>query len=637
MKQPIIFISYSHKDEPEKEAVLTHLKVLQHGDSSFDLWSDDRIEAGNDWREEISQAIARARVAVLLISANFLASDFILSNQLPKLLEGRKNKGLIIFPVIIKACAWQRATWLNSLEVIPKTGRPIWANGNSRVDEDLSAIAEEIAKIIEKILPEPLPDLYDDIDLNAQIGGGVIFYQKLMNLVDQAEKEILVLDYPNWNLHNQNGLKQRPDANYFNTIEQKIRKNVNNHSKFTYIRLQQVRWDIFEKDLPIGSQLDKAVAEHCRKLLDRQRNDYIPWNQSPVQIAINKIITQTPTGFILIDTKNLILFWHSGDDIDKHVMGVFLKNERSEERKQISRFHDYFHRTLLLNNSTRPITIDDLKLKPLTFAISESSAKAHIQLHQLLEVPSPNLAYWEALIANTQKEPALITYPGSHLVDRWKNGYGAIAIHRDEIISHVSIISTFSEPIRRQLSQAINVDYQCIPKVDVYECATGWTDPSWRRRGINIKLRNQIIQRFGGSKSLFMSFCKGLAAAPVLESLNWRLVSWDDESCLFVSSLVAWFEQRDDAHICHKVRVGTYNISDMKPYTGPHISPRFDSHAWETHYHLWVSDLRLVKELNKELSRLLDADLERWRHIITSAFSNVGSLNQQGAIHDSRY
>ena len=86
MTQMVIFVSYSHKDEREKDKLLSHLGVLQH-QGLIDLWSDDRIGAGTHWKQEISEAIAQAKVAILLISANFLTSDFILGEEVPKLLK----------------------------------------------------------------------------------------------------------------------------------------------------------------------------------------------------------------------------------------------------------------------------------------------------------------------------------------------------------------------------------------------------------------------------------------------------------------------------------------------------------------------------------------------------------------------
>lgn len=147
MTQPTVFINYSHKDEEEKQALLTHLNVLNRA-GLIDLWSDDQIKAGDTRQREIEQAMKRAKVAILLISANLLASEFIVGQQIPILLQRRKREGLTIFPVIAKACAWKTFNWLKQMEVRPKNGRPVWSDNGSHAEDDLAAIADEVAIII---------------------------------------------------------------------------------------------------------------------------------------------------------------------------------------------------------------------------------------------------------------------------------------------------------------------------------------------------------------------------------------------------------------------------------------------------------------------------------------------------------
>ena len=97
-----VFVSYSHDDEPKwLERVQMHLTPLAR-DGKLDLWDDTRIKSGQRWREEIKAALARADVAVLLISADFYASDFIDKNELPPLLEAAQSeRGLVILGVHI--------------------------------------------------------------------------------------------------------------------------------------------------------------------------------------------------------------------------------------------------------------------------------------------------------------------------------------------------------------------------------------------------------------------------------------------------------------------------------------------------------------------------------------------------------
>ena len=105
---------------------------------------------GTNWKEEIKQAIAQASVAILLITPNFLTSDFILK-EIPALLNRRKSeKELVIFPIIARQCAWRQFDWLAEMQVRPKGGKPIW--GKSRdIDTELTIITNEVIEVIQNL------------------------------------------------------------------------------------------------------------------------------------------------------------------------------------------------------------------------------------------------------------------------------------------------------------------------------------------------------------------------------------------------------------------------------------------------------------------------------------------------------
>ena len=147
MTSPTVFISYCHKDEVWKDRLVTHLGVLQQADI-LDVWNDRRIGAGEDWYQKIQEAIARASVAVLLVSADFLTSKFIRSKEIPSLLERRDKEGLRIFPVILRPCAWKHVKWLARMNLRPKDGGPIQGGNEFQVETDLAAIADEVANLI---------------------------------------------------------------------------------------------------------------------------------------------------------------------------------------------------------------------------------------------------------------------------------------------------------------------------------------------------------------------------------------------------------------------------------------------------------------------------------------------------------
>lgn len=118
-----IFISYSHQDEDFLRRLKVHLAPLEH-DGTVDRWDDTRIRTGQRWREEIEKALAAAKIAVLLVSADFLASDFIQSNELPELLKAEEQRGLVIMSVILKPCRFDRSA-LADFQAVNGPSRPM--------------------------------------------------------------------------------------------------------------------------------------------------------------------------------------------------------------------------------------------------------------------------------------------------------------------------------------------------------------------------------------------------------------------------------------------------------------------------------------------------------------------------------
>ncbi|MBZ0174683.1 MAG: TIR domain-containing protein [Candidatus Methanoperedens sp.] len=145
--KPTVFISYSHKDEAWKDRIVIHLGALAQ-EGILDTWDDRHICAGADWKKEIEDALKKASAAVLLVSADFLNSKFILDEEVPKLLERREKEGLRIFPVVIRPCAWKRIKWLSRMNLHPRDGKPLIGGTEFQIETDLAAIAEEIANIV---------------------------------------------------------------------------------------------------------------------------------------------------------------------------------------------------------------------------------------------------------------------------------------------------------------------------------------------------------------------------------------------------------------------------------------------------------------------------------------------------------
>ena len=107
MATPEVFISYSHEDESWKERLRSHLRVMERRGTAV-FWDTSDLEPGADWATEIEKAVSQSDIAVLLISPSFLASDYVVTNELPALLKRRHKEGLAVVPVLVRPSMGRR-------------------------------------------------------------------------------------------------------------------------------------------------------------------------------------------------------------------------------------------------------------------------------------------------------------------------------------------------------------------------------------------------------------------------------------------------------------------------------------------------------------------------------------------------
>ena len=140
-----IFISYSHRDRRWVDRLLVHLRPLERG-RSIDIWEDSRIKPGARWRVEIENALNSAAVAILMVSADFLASDFVMNDEIPVLLRNAETRGTVIMPLIIAPSLFSQSA-LNCFQAVNSPQEPLSKLSSHKRDEVLVALATAVDAI----------------------------------------------------------------------------------------------------------------------------------------------------------------------------------------------------------------------------------------------------------------------------------------------------------------------------------------------------------------------------------------------------------------------------------------------------------------------------------------------------------
>jgi hypothetical protein len=147
-----VFFSYAHHDEALRNELEKHLAMLKR-QGVIDTWHDRKIDAGQDVHEEISEYLGKADIILLLVSADFLASDYCYDIEMRRALERHQRGEARIIPVILRPCEWQRAPF-GRLVATPTDGKPITRFPNP--DDAFLEVTQAIRKAAEKLHPRVL-------------------------------------------------------------------------------------------------------------------------------------------------------------------------------------------------------------------------------------------------------------------------------------------------------------------------------------------------------------------------------------------------------------------------------------------------------------------------------------------------
>ena len=152
-----IFIAYSREDTSILNKLRTNLKVLERA-HNVKVWYDGEIEVGSDWEKSIKTHLHTADIILLLISENFIASDYCYNNEMTEALSLHDQEKVRTIPIIAKECLWQDTPFAR-LQALPQDGKPItssdWSTPNRpylNVVEQLRAKVKDIREKRQRIV-----------------------------------------------------------------------------------------------------------------------------------------------------------------------------------------------------------------------------------------------------------------------------------------------------------------------------------------------------------------------------------------------------------------------------------------------------------------------------------------------------
>jgi parallel beta-helix repeat protein len=147
-----IFFSYSHKDEELRDELEKHLSILKHR-KLISAWHDRKIGAGEEWKGEIDEHLNSAKIVLLLISSDFLASKYCYDIEMKRAMEMHDAREARVIPIILRHAYWEGSPFSN-LQALPANAEPI-KDGNWRsIDAAFKNVAEGLELVINDIKQE---------------------------------------------------------------------------------------------------------------------------------------------------------------------------------------------------------------------------------------------------------------------------------------------------------------------------------------------------------------------------------------------------------------------------------------------------------------------------------------------------
>ena len=140
MDKITIFISYSHEDESYKDKLEKHLSILKRN-NIIETWHDRKIIPGEEWDKKIKEELERAQIILLLVSVDFLSSNYCYDIEIKRAVERHEKGEAVLIPIMLRKCDWNETSF-SKIQALPKNAKPV---KNFDDEDEASATSKRFA------------------------------------------------------------------------------------------------------------------------------------------------------------------------------------------------------------------------------------------------------------------------------------------------------------------------------------------------------------------------------------------------------------------------------------------------------------------------------------------------------------
>lgn len=321
-----LFFSYAHEDEPFRSSLDIHLQNLRR-QGLITSWHDREISPGTDWQKQIDEHLNAAHIILLLVSPDFIASNYCYDIEMTRALERHDAGQARVVPIILRSCDWEESPF-GKLQALPSGGKPVtsWRDR----DEVFAAVAQGIRAVAEEILPTSDPEEISPSVLASGTAGRVYLETGAMPInspffvpreafdraVQQLESPQPTVTLRGFRQSGKSSLLVRLHHRAIMANQRSCYLNFQNFDAASYISSEQLFLEMarmMTDELDIDISPDKQWSKHrgAKANLTRFMDRYVLPDGKPILLLLDEVDLVFEHRACSLDLFSMLRSWHN--------------------------------------------------------------------------------------------------------------------------------------------------------------------------------------------------------------------------------------------------------------------------------------------------------------------------------------